>query len=113
MFHLLRIEFEKVGDALRVCRRRRKAIRLVHERVEVCVGLHQIGRHRERVVEVGQRCVGMRRARELLAVPRDVMDTMRNYTGDPAAVYRWRNAMADLLESPTDTKRATIFKNQD
>ena len=54
-----------------------------------------------------------KRARELLAVPRDVMDTMRNYTGDPAAVYRWRNAMADLLESPTDMKRATIFKNQD
>jgi hypothetical protein len=26
------------------------------------------------------------------------MDTMRNYTGDPAAVYRWRDAMADLLE---------------
>ena len=41
-----------------------------------------------------------KRARELLAVPRDVMDTMRNYTGDPAAVYRWRDAMADLLESP-------------
>ncbi len=40
-----------------------------------------------------------KRARELLAVPRDVMDTMRNYTGDPAAVYRWRDAMADLLES--------------
>ncbi|MBR0067685.1 MAG: DUF4091 domain-containing protein [Kiritimatiellae bacterium] len=40
-----------------------------------------------------------KRARELLAVPRDVMDTMRNYTGDPAAVYRWRDAMADLLEN--------------
>jgi len=25
---------------------------------------------------------------------------MENYTGDPAAVYRWRDAMADLLESP-------------
>ena len=42
----------------------------------------------------------IKRARELLAVPRDVMDTMRNYTGDPAVVYRWRDAMADLLESP-------------
>ena len=41
-----------------------------------------------------------KRAKELLAVPRDVMDTMENYTGDPAAVYRWRDAMADLLESP-------------
>ena len=39
-----------------------------------------------------------KRARELLAVPHDVMDTMRNYTGDPAAVYRWRDAMADLME---------------
>ena len=43
-----------------------------------------------------------KRARELLAVPRDVMDTLRNYTGDPAAVYRWRDAMADLLESHCD-----------
>ena len=41
-----------------------------------------------------------KRAKELLAVPREVMDTMENYTGDPAAVYRWRDAMADLLESP-------------
>ena len=40
-----------------------------------------------------------KRARELLAVPCDVMDTMRNYTGDPAAIYRWRDAMADLLEN--------------
>ena len=41
-----------------------------------------------------------KRAKELLAVPREVMDTMENYTGDPAAVYCWRDAMADLLESP-------------
>ena len=26
------------------------------------------------------------------------MDTMTNYTGDPAAVLRWRDAMADLIE---------------
>lgn len=38
------------------------------------------------------------RARALLAVPKDVMDTMTNYTGDPAAVLRWRDAMADLIE---------------
>ena len=31
--------------------------------------------------------------------PKDVMDTMTNYTGDPAAVLRWRDAMADLIES--------------
>jgi hypothetical protein len=40
-----------------------------------------------------------RRARELLAVPRDVMDSMTNYTDDPSAVYAWRDAMADLIES--------------
>ena len=39
-----------------------------------------------------------RRAKELLAVPRDVMDTMTNYTDDPAALYAWRDAMADLIE---------------
>jgi len=39
------------------------------------------------------------KARALLAVPKDVMDTMTNYTGDPAAVLRWRDAMADLIES--------------
>ena len=40
-----------------------------------------------------------RRARELLAVPQDVVETMTKYTDDPAAVYRWRDAMADLIES--------------
>ena len=38
------------------------------------------------------------RAREALAVPRSVMDTMTNYTDDPAALYRWRDGMADLIE---------------
>ena len=40
-----------------------------------------------------------RKARELLSVPQDVMETMTKYTDDPAAVYRWRDAMADLIES--------------
>ena len=40
-----------------------------------------------------------RKARELLAVPREVMATMKDYTGDPSAVYRWRDAMADLIET--------------
>ena len=40
-----------------------------------------------------------RKARELLAVPQDVMEAMTKYTDDPAAVYRWRDAMADLIES--------------
>ena len=39
-----------------------------------------------------------RRARVALAVPKDVMVDMTSYTDDPAAVYRWRNAMADLIE---------------
>ena len=43
--------------------------------------------------------VWSRRAQELLAVPRDVMDTMKNYSDDPAVLYRWRDAMADLIES--------------
>lgn len=37
-------------------------------------------------------------ARRLLSVPREVMDTMENYTLDPAVYAAWRNAMADLIE---------------
>ena len=37
------------------------------------------------------------RARELLAVPRSVVDTLANYTDDAESLYKWRNAMADLL----------------
>ena len=40
----------------------------------------------------------IRRAKAALAVPREVMDTMTNYTDDPAVLYRWRNEMADLIE---------------
>ena len=29
---------------------------------------------------------------------REVMDTMTNYTDDPAVLYPWRNGMADLIE---------------
>lgn len=39
-----------------------------------------------------------RRARELLHVPREVMDSMKNYTDDPRIIYRWRDAMADAIE---------------
>ena len=38
-------------------------------------------------------------AREALAVPASVMDTMVNYTSDPEAVLAWRDRMADLLEA--------------
>ena len=39
-----------------------------------------------------------KRARALLAVPQDVMVSMTDYTDDPDAVMRWRDAMADLIE---------------
>ena len=38
-------------------------------------------------------------ARELLAVPNDVMRSMDQFTDDPAAVLRWRDSMADLIMS--------------
>lgn len=38
-------------------------------------------------------------AREALAVPVSVMETMENYTSDPDAVLAWRNRIADLLET--------------
>ena len=41
-----------------------------------------------------------KRAKELLAVPGDVMQSMTQFTGDPAAVLRWRDAMADLIDTP-------------
>ena len=39
------------------------------------------------------------RARELIAVPKSVMDTMTNFSSDPAALYAWRDEMADLIEA--------------
>ena len=38
-----------------------------------------------------------RRAKELLSVPRSVVDTLANYTDDAHSLYAWRNAIADLL----------------
>lgn len=49
--------------------------------------------------QLSNRAAWARRAREALAVPRDVMDTMTNFNGDPAALYRWRDEMADLIEA--------------
>ena len=37
------------------------AVGLVHERVEVLVDLQEIGRHVERIVQIGERLAGMRR----------------------------------------------------
>ena len=39
-----------------------------------------------------------RRAKELLSVPRSVVDTLANYTDDANSLYAWRNAIADLLD---------------
>ena len=59
----LRVELEEVGDAVGVGAGRLETISLVHERVEVRVRLHQVRRHRERIVEVGQRRAWMRGTR--------------------------------------------------
>ena len=37
------------------------------------------------------------RARDLLAVPRSVVDSLQNYTDNADSLYGWRNAIADLL----------------
>jgi hypothetical protein len=40
----------------------------------------------------------IRRAKKALAVPDTVVQSVRNYTDDPAVIYRWRDEMADLIE---------------
>lgn len=52
----------------------------------------------ERKLAADPRAAWADEARRLLAVPREVMDTMENYTLDPAAYAAWRDAMADLIE---------------
>jgi hypothetical protein len=37
-------------------------------------------------------------AKKLLAVPENVVKDMKNYTYDPAVIYAWRDAIADLIE---------------
>ncbi len=39
-------------------------------------------------------------AKALLDVPKNVMNTMNDFNDDPAALYAWRNAMADLIDRP-------------
>ena len=39
-----------------------------------------------------------RRAREVLAVPNDVVKDLREFSTNPDVIYRWRDAMADLIE---------------
>ena len=40
----------------------------------------------------------VQRARELLAVPNDVVKSLREFSTDSDVIYRWRNEMADLIE---------------
>ena len=49
-------------------------------------------------VQPSNRASWVRRARKALAVPREVVDTLANFNDDPAALYRWRDEMADLIE---------------
>ena len=49
-------------------------------------------------VKPSSRASWAQRAKEALAVPREAMDSMTNYTDDPAALYRWRDGIADLIE---------------
>ena len=47
------------------------------------------------------------RAREALAVPCEVVNTLTDFTNDPAVLYRWRDEMADLIE---EAGKAGTFK---
>ena len=40
-----------------------------------------------------------KKAQRLLAVPANVGDTMKNFTGGPSSLYSWRDKMADLIEA--------------
>ena len=45
----------------------------------------------------------IQRAQEALSVPREVVDAVNAFTGDPSVLYRWRDEMADLIEQATTT----------
>ncbi len=40
-----------------------------------------------------------KRARELISVPSWVCSERDNFSTDPAVIYAWRDAMADLIEA--------------
>ena len=54
-------------------------------------------------VKPSNRASWAQRAREALAVPREVAESLTDFTGDPAVLYRWRDEMADLIEQSTTT----------
>ena len=43
-------------------------------------------------------------ARELLSVPGWLVESLANYSDDPSVLYRWRNRMADLIETKSSKK---------
>lgn len=47
----------------------------------------------------------MRRAKALIAVPPSVVKALDCFNDDPFALYAWRNAMADLIESSTTNSK--------
>ena len=55
LFHLLRVEFEEVGDDFRLGRVGREAVGGQHSAVVRLVRGAEVGWHRERVVEIGKR----------------------------------------------------------
>ena len=53
-----------------------------------------------------------RRARIAIAVPREVVNTMTDFTNDPAVLYRWRDELADLIEQSTTTHTTSRGEHQ-
>ena len=51
----------------------------------------------------------VQRARAALAVPREVVDNMTNYTDDSAELYGWRDEMADLIEAALCFSTNAVF----
>lgn len=45
------------------------------------------------------------RARELLAVPKDVVSSLANFSTNPDVIYRWRDGMADLIDNKTQENK--------
>ncbi|MBR6586350.1 MAG: DUF4091 domain-containing protein [Kiritimatiellae bacterium] len=41
-----------------------------------------------------------KKAKELISVPRKVVDSLKNYTDNPDVIYWWRDAMADMIAFP-------------
>ena len=55
-----------------------------------------------------------RRAKELVMVPGRVCEARDNFSTNPADIYAWRDAMADLIESAprTNTNKTNTNKGK-